>query len=295
LQEINNIFDQAKLFFKYLVELIKNILDILKSLLRSNNKFRLIFYKFLLFITIITQRYLNQKTVLHKNFGMLPIEGQKYLYFPLYNIPEYSSNFQSTMWLNINSIVEMLAKTIPGDWIIVLKEHPTGLNFNCREVDFYKKIQKLPNVVFAPLHAETEKLISNSELIFVTVGTSGWEGILKGKPVLSPVENFWDCMGLSSKCSDIEKFDTAIKSEIERNNIISDLEREKRITTFLEALQRNSFPISNPEAFSFYYDGDAEEYNTSGKELAAGLISFFKKVNIEKSIGNKEYFKYDTK
>ena len=53
----------------------------------------------------------------------------------------------------------MLAKTIPGDWIIVLKEHPTGLKLNCREVDFYKKIQKLPNVVFAPLNAETEKLI----------------------------------------------------------------------------------------------------------------------------------------
>ena len=298
LKEINNIFDSFKLFIKITFEIITDLINFIKQCIRSANnpslKFSHIFYKLKLALVLRSQKYSNHRAVLNKSFGQLPEDQQKYLYFPLYNIPEYSSNFQSTMWLDIVSVVETLSKSIPSDWIIVLKEHPTGVNYNFRQKNFYARISKLPNVIFAPLLADSNALISNAELVFVTVGTSGWQAILKGIPVLSPIENFWDCMQLSRKSSDIESLYKDIKKTVSDNIKISRAEREKRLIIFLQALLNNSFSISDPEVFSYYYDGTKEQYDRQGLELAEGLIKFMKKVNIDKSIGNKNYFEYDS-
>ena len=299
LDEINNIFDSFKLFTKITFEMTTELINFIKQCIRSVNnpslKFSIIFYKLKLSLVLCSQRYSNHKVVLNKSFGQLPEDQQKYLYFPLYNIPEYSSNFQSTMWLDIVSVVETLAKSIPSDWIIVLKDHPTGVNYNFRQKDFYARIGKVPNVIFAPLLADSIALISNAELVFVTVGTSGWEAILKGIPVLSPVENFWDCMQLSRKSSDIENLYKDIKKTVSDNIKISRAEREKRLAIFLQALLNNSFSISDPEVYSYYYEGTKEQYYRQGLELADGLIEFMKKVNIDKSIGNKIFFEYNSK
>ena len=249
------------------------------------------FYVFKLRIECSSQRYLNKRVALDKSFGKLPDDGQKYLYFPLYNIPEYSSNFQSTMWLNIVSVVEALSKSIPGDWIIVLKEHPTGLEYNYRQKDFYHQLNRIPNVEFAPPLTNGNNLIKNAELVFVTVGTSGWEAILQGVPVLSPIKFFWDCMDLSHRSSDIETLHEDIKEAVEKNKKIIASEREKRITFYLEALLSNSFPISDPEVFQYYHEGKKEQYYKQGQELAEGFIQYFEKTNIRENISSKNYFR----
>ena len=119
---------------------------------------------------------------------------------------------------------------------------------------------------------------------------SGWEAILNGVPVLSPVENFWDCMQLSRKSSDIESLHDDIKQAVTDNNKINQAERRKRVACFLEALIKNSFTISNPEVFAYYYQGTKEQYSLQGIELGRGIIKFLKKSNIDKSIGNKKFF-----
>ena len=295
--EINNWTDGLRLFFEYISAQSINIKNLLKSLIKliisSKSDIKTIFHIFKISLTIQALGYSNKRAALDKSFGKLPDDGQKYLYFPLYNIPEYSSNFQSTMWLNIVSAVEALSKSIPGDWIIVLKEHPTGLEHNYRQKDFYHQLSRIPNVEFAPPLTNGNNLIKNAELVFVTVGTSGWEAILQGIPVLSPVECFWDCMDLSHRSSDIESLHEDIKKAVEKNKKISASEREKRITFYLEALLSNSFPISDPEVFQYYYEGTHEQYYKQGQELADGFIKYFEKTYIYKSDGKKNYFQYD--
>ena len=292
--EINNWMDSLRLLSEYIVDLLRLVkllcTNFIKKIMGEEIDLKERFYVFKVRIKLISQRYSNKKVALDKSFGKLPDDGQKYLYFPLYNIPEYSSNFLSTMWLNIVSVVEALSKSIPGDWIIVLKEHPTGLEHNYRQKDFYDQLNRIPNVEFAPPLTNGNNLIENAELVFVTVGTSGWEAILKGIPVLSPVECFWDCMDLSHRSSDIESLHEDIKKAVENNKRISASEREKRITVFLQALLSNSFSISDPEVFSYYYEGTQEQYYKQGEELAEGFIKYFEKTSSSENISNKNYF-----
>ena len=295
--EINNWMDSLRLFSEYIVDLLRHskflFINIMNKIKEEKIDLKERFYVFKLRIECSSQRYLNKRVALDKSFGKLPDDGQKYLYFPLYNIPEYSSNFQSTMWLNIVSVVEALSKSIPGDWIIVLKEHPTGLEYNYRQKDFYHQLNRIPNVEFAPPLTNGNNLIKNAELVFVTVGTSGWEAILQGVPVLSPIKFFWDCMDLSHRSSDIETLHEDIKEAVEKNKKIIASEREKRITFYLEALLSNSFPISDPEVFQYYHEGKKEQYYKQGQELAEGFIQYFEKTYIHKSNGKKYYFQYD--
>ena len=114
---------------------------------------------------------------------------------------------------------------------------------------------------------------------------------MQGIPVLSPVECFWDCMDLSHRSSDIESLHEDIKKAVEKNKKISASEREKRITFYLEALLSNSFPISDPEVFSYYYEGTHEQYYKQGQELADGFIQYFEKTNIRENISSKNYFR----
>ena len=295
--EINNSMDSLRLFSEYISAQLINIKNLSKNLIKlvisSKSDIKTILHIFWISLTIQSLGYANKKVALDKSFGRLPDDGQKYLYFPLYNIPEYSSNFQSTMWLNIVSAVEALSKSIPGDWIIVLKEHPTGLEHNYRQKDFYHQLSRIPNVEFAPPLTNGNNLIKNAELVFVTVGTSGWEAILQGIPVLSPIKFFWDCMDLSHRSSDLESLHEDIKKAVEKNNKVSASEREKRITFYLEALLSNSFPISDPEVFQYYHEGTQEQYYKQGQELAEGFIEYFEKTYIHKSGGKKNYFQYD--
>jgi hypothetical protein len=284
--EINNKMDSLRLFSEYLLDLLTDVKFLLGRCLKIVTgdilNLKNILYIYKLRIKLRSLGYANKKVVLNKSFGQLPSDKQKYLYFPLYNIPEYSSNFLSTMWLNILSVVEALSKSIPGDWIILLKEHPTGLEHNYRQKDFYDQLNRIPNVEFAPVLANGNSLIANAELVFVTVGTSGWEAILKGIPVLSPVECFWDCMGLSYRSSDIETLHEDIRRAVDFNNKITATERERRVVAFLQALVDNSFPISDPEVFSYYYEGTQDQYYEQGQELAEGFIQYFEKTEINK-------------
>ncbi|MAS81165.1 MAG: hypothetical protein CMF45_00595, partial [Legionellales bacterium] len=146
--EINNWMDSLRLLSEYISAQLINIKSLTKNIIKlvtsSKSDIKTILHIFWISLTIQSLGYSNKKVALDKSFGKLPDDGQKYLYFPLYNIPEYSSNFQSTMWLNIVSVVEALSKSIPGDWIIVLKEHPTGLEHNYRQKDFYDQLNRIP-------------------------------------------------------------------------------------------------------------------------------------------------------
>ena len=42
---------------------------------------------------------------------------------------------------------------------------------------------------------------------------------------------------------------------------LTDEEREHKLICYLEALSRNSFEISDPEVFSYYYQGQEEQYS----------------------------------
>ena len=103
----------------------------------------------LYFLDVARLFYLNKiqwrrKFFPTKIFSSIP-ENKKYVYFPLQVDPESSTMVISPMHTDQLSVIESLAKSLPADMILVVKEHLPMLG--CRKLEFYRRIMEMPRVV----------------------------------------------------------------------------------------------------------------------------------------------------
>jgi len=217
-----------------------------------------------------------------KSFGIQPKSGDKFIYFPLHLNPEYSTLYQGGMITDQLVLIEMLSKSIPSNWTVLVKEHPATIKFRLRPKKFYKKISSFPNVFFIRTFEDTHKIISRSSMIATISGTSAWEAILRGKPVLtfSPYKDVFNATDLSSEVKDMNSLPETIRNELERISNITPEERQKRITKLLDSILINSFWVTHPKVMVYDEIGSEEQYETCGKELAEGFINYLQKLKI---------------
>ena len=203
---------------------------------------------------------------------------QKYIYYPLHSNPEYSTSVMGVMWQDQLVIIESLAKSIPHDWIVYVKEHPGVMTSRIRPYSMYKRILKIPNVIIAPVYEDTNKIIENSQMVAVVTGTAGWEAVLRNKPVIHFVDVFYQKLDLSKKCSDLNKLSNIIHDEYERIKNIDNNERRKRIEAFLSSFINNGFTAKYPHQL-LLENGTDEEYKKAGKQLSIELIKYINRIN----------------
>jgi hypothetical protein len=119
-------------------------------------------------------------------------------------------------------------------------------------------------------------------MVAVISGTSGWEAIWRGKPVIEFRMNLWSVLGLSKKCTDIDTLSNDIYEEIKRINKISPKERKRRIVCLLSAMLELGFRVTYPKQLFYIEPGSDEEYEVCGRELADGLVKHLNYLKKEK-------------
>ena len=206
---------------------IKVAYDLIKFLVKLNysknsikNFFKKIFNRLLLTQQKIAMN--NPAIYSEANFK------DKYIYYPLMSQPEYGINVLGTQWMNQIELIKSIAKNIPHDWYVYVKEHPAILNDRVRPKNYHKEISNIPNVKLIDIKENTNVLVKNSSAVFVISGTSGFEAILNDKPVFETRENVWSSMDLSKIIKSFENFaNELINEEIRIKNI--DENDKKRI------------------------------------------------------------------
>lgn len=107
---------------------------------------------------------------------------QSYFYLPLHYAPEISDMVFGAEYDHHEAFVTHLAKHIPSGSLLYVKEHTSMLGI--RPLSFYKKLNRLFNVVMVPPSTDTFDLINNARATITVTGTAGWEAILMSKPVI---------------------------------------------------------------------------------------------------------------
>lgn len=107
----------------------------------------------------------------------------KYVYFPLHFQPEKVTSAWTGIYLDQILAIEKLARLIPGDWFIYVKENPIQKGA-CRDNLFFERLKQVPNLLFLSKKANSFELTKNSQFVATIVGTVGWEAITGGKNVL---------------------------------------------------------------------------------------------------------------
>ena len=145
------------------------------------------------------------------------------------------------------SIIEALAKSVPYNWKVYVKEHPYNPGYRVRPPSYYKEIQSYPNVELLPIDLDSHEVIKNSQMVVGVSGTSGWEAVLlHDKPVIHFARECYEIAGLSKTCDNLISLSSLINSEYKRINKISKEERKRRLICLINAIILDGFWIENP-------------------------------------------------
>lgn len=105
-----------------------------------------------------------------------------YVFFPLHKEPEVTLLVYSRPYLNQIEIIRGLARSLPVGMKLVIKDHPAGLGYH--PVSYFRKILRIPNVVFAPYWMKSRDLVENAKLVAVISGSIALEALMMRRPVI---------------------------------------------------------------------------------------------------------------
>jgi len=73
-------------------------------------------------------------------------ENIPFVYFPLHVEPERTLSIDAPYFTNQLEVISNVAKALPIEYQLFVKEHPMQINSGNRAISFYKQILELPNV-----------------------------------------------------------------------------------------------------------------------------------------------------
>ena len=172
------------------------------------------------------KRYLNKISANLDN-------NSSYIYYSLHFEPEATVAGRSILNSQI-IIIKMISQLLPEGWTLYIKEHPHQFKCNTyafypflynsvifKSKNFYKEINKIPNVKFLKTEISPALIIKNAKAIATMSGTVALEAAKLNKPVLV----FASERTIYNKCKGFYKINSyrncadAIKDIINEKNV----------------------------------------------------------------------------
>ena len=107
----------------------------------------------------------------------------KFIYVPLHNQPEMSTSALGGPWRDQVLMIEALARHLPDDWEILVKENPRQGAY-ARGPLFWHRLNRIKGVKFVPSDLSTHELSDRAQFVATVTGTAAWEAVRKGRPAV---------------------------------------------------------------------------------------------------------------
>lgn len=120
--------------------------------------------------------------LLEKTYDQIK-SSEKYIVYPMHFQPESSTSVNAMFYDNQYEVIKNVAFSMPVGIQLYVKDHPNGIGF--LDMNFYKKIKRLPNVKYIDPLTDTKELLEGSEAIITLTSTMGFEALLLRKPVIT--------------------------------------------------------------------------------------------------------------
>lgn len=197
-----------------------------------------------------------------------PVDGEKYVLFPLHFQPEATTLVQAPLYVDQLALIQDMAKSLPIDCRLYVKEHVSSRGR--RPISYYRALRAIPSVRLLAPDEDTWTLIRNASAVAVITGTVGWEGLLFDKPVVTFGEVFFNQLPHVYRAGAIAKDNWYA---LFRDAIESHKPDRSALFAMIVALHRASYPgfIANPQTFPQTLEPENIKHLTSALAHAAGL------------------------
>jgi hypothetical protein len=121
------------------------------------------------------------KSYIDKNFLKSISNEIPFVFFPLHFEPEQTLLIKTPYFTNQIEVITNIAKSLPVEFTLLVKEHPAMRLSGWRKISDYKKILNIPNVKMIHPAVSNEEIIPKSSLVITISGTSGLEAAFYNK------------------------------------------------------------------------------------------------------------------
>ncbi|WP_016939517.1 MULTISPECIES: hypothetical protein [Nitrosopumilus] len=198
-------------------------------------------------INIIYNSYLV-KNFFKKNSLTKISFKENFIYFPIHFEPERSITDPALYYTNQIELITHIAKSLPVDYCLCVKEHPAQSLTGWKNLDFYKQIHKLPNVKLLHPAFSQEDILQKCSLVITIVGSTGMEALLYQKPVITFGDTIYSEISSVNKVTDITTLPELIQNSLKQKVNL------KELNAFVQFIDQNSFDYEFLEIQKFIED-----------------------------------------
>jgi len=208
------------------------------------------------------------------------IRENKFLYFPLQSEPEATILAFAPFFSNQIGLVETVAKAIPIDTVLYVKEHPTQKDKFWRSVEDYKKIINIPNVRLLHPSVNSLELIEKSEGIISISGSTGFEALFYKKPVIIFGDEHYENLPMVTKIKNMNKLAQEIKTALTEYRFDED-----ELNIFMEVFNKQSLKVHYSDIMKegvslSAIQRNGENFNTTNKHFKEYTVKYEKDFKI---------------
>ena len=211
------------------------------------------------------QRYLSKISINQLN------ESQ-FIYFPLHFEPERSLLIGSTFYENQIDALVNVAKSIPINYKLFVKEHPKMEKIGMRDISTYKKINRLPNVELVDQSIPNEEILKKCSLVISIGGTSGLEAAFFKKPCIVFSDIIFSELSFVYRIKNIEDLPMTIRESLKKEVSIEELNR------YVNFINDNSFAFNFSNftqiALNSWYADIIEDITITEEQIKAYLKKY---------------------
>lgn len=203
------------------------------------------------------------------------LKDMKYCVYYLHVQPEASIDLLGAYNSDQFHIIQNIARSLPADAVVVVKEHPQAVGDRVRE--FYNAVNDLPNAVLVHPDSDSWELTENAFAVLTVSGTVAYQSALLGTPSVVFSDVFFEDLPLVQRCKSQEELPAIIE-----NCLKQDKNDTYACTNFLAKVIKNSYEgtVYGKEAGC----GNVNEENFM--KAAKGFNAVLKHLHSEKSEQN---------
>lgn len=105
-----------------------------------------------------------------------------YVYFPMNIVEEMNLLHYAPFYTDQIEVIRHIAKSIPIDYVLYVKEHKGAGLRGWNEIDYYKEIMEIPNVQLIHPGFDNNVLLEHSKLLVTIRGTTAYKAVKYGIP-----------------------------------------------------------------------------------------------------------------
>lgn len=195
-------------------------------------------------VSRLHQRFLH-------TFSEAELASMKYLLYPMHKETDLPVNFQAAPWFDQRNTVRLLASVLPSGHRLLVREHRH--NFGLRPTAYYQELANLPNVVLIDAYDSQFKYIRHADLVVTENGSSGWEGLVLGRRVLTLSTTFYDGAGLARKLDRREELGPVILDALAAETVPDQQAYDQGLGRMVDAEFETTFSAFDDEAALRYF------------------------------------------